>query len=369
MPVPDHETVPLTTDAEIATLLPELAGQEVIAVDTEFNRTSTYRPQLCLVQLAAGPRSALIDMLTDADYAGLRQVLADDPGLKLFHAGKQDLEALQLTFGWLPNRILDTQIAAGLLGHPAQAGYATLVEKLLGLQLDKTATRSDWSQRPLTNAQLRYAREDVVYLLQVFDQLHEQLLAAGRYEWALEDSAALLNPALYLVEPAAAWRRLGGLARLPVPALARARAIATWREHRAQTIDRPRQWVLADKALLNIARADPPDAAALARVPDVPPAVTRRQGQQLLEALAQGNDMLKEDSLDLQPEPRPEPPDPVALKALAKLVGECADGLGLAPEILATRKELTGLLRGEHEQRVTSGWRRAVIGTELLAAV
>ena len=369
MPVQEQETVPLTSDAEIADLLPELSNQAVIAVDTEFNRTSTYRPQLCLVQLAAGANSALIDMLTGADYAGLRQLLADDPGLKLFHAGKQDLEALQLTFGWLPNRILDTQIAAGLLGYPAQAGYATLVEELLGLQLDKAATRTDWSRRPLSDAQLHYARDDVVYLLQVYDRLHARLLAAGRYEWALEDSAALLDPALYVVEPAAAWRKLGGLTRLPVPALARARAIATWREERAQSIDRPRQWVLADKAVLNIARADPPDAAALARVPDVPPAVARRQARDLLEALARGNNMLKTDSVDLQPEPRPEPPDPAALKALAKLVGNCADGLGVAPEILATRKELTGILRGEYEQRVTGGWRREVIGAELLAAV
>lgn len=367
--MPEPEVLPLTADAEIDALVPKLSGLEVIAVDTEFNRTSTYRPQLCLVQLAAGPDSALIDMLSEANYTGLRQLLAADPGLKLFHAGKQDLEALQLTFGWLPNRILDTQIAAGLLGHPAQAGYAKMVEKLLGLQLDKAATRTDWSQRPLTEAQLRYAREDVVYLLLLYDQLREQLLAAGRYEWALEDSAALLDPTLYVVEPAEAWRRLGGLARLPLPALARVRALASWRENRAQTIDRPRQWVLADKALLNIARADPPDAAALTRVPDVPPAVARRQAQQLLEALANGNAALKTDATDVQREPRKEAPDPDALKALAKLVGNRAAHLGLAPEILATRKELAGLLRGEQEQRVTGGWRREVIGNELLAAV
>lgn len=369
MPAPDRKCEPLTASADISALVHTLAGHDVLAVDTEFNRTNTYRPQLCLVQLAAGDRNALLDMLADADFSGLKHLLAADASLKLFHAGKQDLEALQLNLGWLPNRVFDTQIGAGLLGYPPQAGYATLVEQILGLQLDKSATRTDWSRRPLSDEQLRYAREDVIYLLRLYDYLRQKLHAEGRYDWALEDSLALLDPALYVMEPGEAWRRLGGLTRLPIPIQARARAVASWRERRAQAIDRPRQWVLSDKALINIAKADPRDSRALTEVAEVPPAVARRQSKPLLEALARGNDTLKSDEHSLQRVPRPEPTDSGALKALAKLVDRQAEALGVAPELLATRKELTGLLRGEQEQRVTSGWRREVIGEALLAAV
>ena len=162
MPVPDREKLPLTDSAEFAGLRDRFASCEVLAVDTEFNRTSTYRPQLCLLQLAGAGDDALIDMLVDADLSPLKHLLAEGDSLKIFHAGKQDLEALQLNQGWLPNRIFDTQIGAGLLGHPPQAGYAKLVESVLGLQLDKAATRTDWSKRPLSVEQLREDRRRAI---------------------------------------------------------------------------------------------------------------------------------------------------------------------------------------------------------------
>lgn len=369
MLAPDQQTQPLTTSTGLAALGASFSTSALLAVDTEFNRTSTYRPQLCLVQLAGGMHAALIDMLADADFSVLKELLVEHASLKLFHAGKQDLECLQLNLGWLPNQIFDTQIGAGLLGYPPQAGYATLVQQILGRQLDKAATRTDWARRPLSAEQLRYAREDVVYLLELYDHLQARLHAEGRFDWAQEDSKALLDPSLYIVRPQEAWRRLGGLSRLPLPVQARAHAIAEWRESRAQEIDRPRQWVLSDKALLNIARADPTDAAALAQVTEVPPAVARRQGEALLAALAQAKARLDQGGTGLRQEPRPEPTDADALKALAKLVSSRANELGVAPELLATRKELTGLLRGEQQQRATSGWRRTVIGDALLAAL
>jgi ribonuclease D len=369
MPAPGAQSRLLSTDAAIAALANTYGHVEIIAADTEFNRTSTYRPQLCLIQMASGENDSLVDMLAATDFTVLRELFTAAPGLKLFHAAKQDLEALLLNLGWLPNRILDTQIAAGLLGYPPQAGYGTLVEELLGRQLDKAATRSDWSKRPLTAAQLRYARDDVIYLLQVFDCLRDKLLAANRFDWALEDSAALLDPALYVVAPADAWQRLGGLQRQPAPVQARARALAEWREARAQDVNRPRQWVLADKPLMNIARANPRNLGALGRVAEVPASVVRRQGPPLLEALEKGNAFLAGDSADFAPDTPSAAPNPAALKAMAKLVGDRAHHLGVAPEILATRRELSGLLRGQAEQRVTRGWRRDVIGAELLAAI
>jgi len=369
MPTEASTPAPLVTSDEMTALQASFADQAVIALDTEFNRTNTYRPQLCLLQLAATDTDALVDMLTDADYAPVIGLLRDSPGLKLFHAAKQDMEALQTNLSVLPNRIFDTQIGAGLLGHPPQAGYGTLVAEILGVELAKSATRTDWSRRPLSETQLRYALDDVVYLLELYYRLEEKLKTAGRYEWAAEDSATMLDPSLYRTDPMAAWERLGGLHFLPVPVQVRARQLAAWREERAVSIDRPRQWVLSDKALLNLAATDPEDAADLARIPDLPPAIARRQSGPLLAALAQANKALNQGEVDLQRAARPEPPDKAALKNLARVVGDHAEGLGVAPEVLATRKELAGILRGELEQRATSGWRREIIGKHLLAAV
>ncbi|HHQ15079.1 MAG TPA: ribonuclease D, partial [Chromatiales bacterium] len=214
---------------EADALLSGLQTSPVVAVDTEFNRTNTYRPQLCLVQLASTDRLGLIDMLADLDTEPLRRLLANSDGLKLFHAASQDMEVLQLSLGTLPNRIFDTQIAAGLLGYPAQMGYAKLVAELLDVELDKGATRTDWSRRPLSDTQLKYAAADVTWLLQVYEILRGKLQEAGRLAWAEEDSARLLDPSRYVVDPEQAWQRLPGIAYLPVDAQHRARALAKWR--------------------------------------------------------------------------------------------------------------------------------------------
>jgi len=362
MPAPDPPA-PIRDSARLADLPARFGAADSIATDTEFNRSSSYRPQLCLVQLAADGELALLDMLAELDPAPLVSLLTTSPALKLFHAASQDLEVLLLALDILPNRIFDTQIAAGLLGYPAQVGYAALVADLLGVELDKGATRTDWSRRPLSARQLAYAAADVVHLHELYGRLRERLAALGREDWALEDSERLLDPARYRVVPEQAWERLAAIPYLPVAVQRRARALAAWRERRAQRIDRPRQWVLSDKLLLLIAQANPRDPQALARIPDLPPAIARRQGQQIIAALAAAERTPAEDIVQRQ---RPAPPDEAMLKQLAAMVRARAAELDIAPELLATRRELAALLRGETEQRVTSGWRREVIGRQLL---
>ncbi len=368
MPALTTSTV-ISSMPEIDTLLSGLQKSPVVAVDTEFNRTNTYRPQLCLVQLASTGELGLIDMLAGLDTEPLRRLLSDSGGLKLFHAASQDMEVLQLSLGTLPNRIFDTQIAAGLLGYPPQMGYAKLVAELLDVELDKGATRTDWSRRPLSDTQLKYAAADVTWLLEIYAILHERLQETGRLAWAEEDSARLLDPSRYVVDPELAWQRLPGIAYLPVDAQYRARALAKWREERAMRIDRPRQWVLSDKALLNLAQANPASPTELARIEDLPPAVARRQAGALLDALRRANESAKSDKLGLVRRERSDAPDRDALKQLSAVVNAVAERFGLSPEILATRRELIGLLQGELDQRVTSGWRRGVIGEQLLAAI
>jgi len=366
---PDRPDPLIDDQAELKELCDSLKDRSLIAVDTEFNRTDTYRPRLCLVQLAADDRVASVDLLADLDIAPLRALLTAERPVKVFHAAKQDQEALYLNCGFVAMPVFDTQIGGGLLGYPPQAGYATLVESLLGIRLEKGETRTDWSRRPLSTAQLSYAADDVRHLPALYAALMERLTGAGRLEWAEEDSAALLDPSQYATAPGEAWQRLPGIRYLPVDQQARARRLAAWRESRAIATDRPRQWILGDKALQAIARADPGDERALAALPDVPAGIARRQGRKIIAELARANRCVAEGRAVFQQEDKPPSPDRARMKTLGAVLRDTADALGIAPEILATRKELTAILRGSKDLRPLSGWRSAVIGEKLLAAL
>ncbi len=369
MDVSDRQLQLLSSASDLEKLAERFAGVDTIAVDTEFNRTNTYRAQLCLVQLSANGDLALVDVLSEPPLAALQEIVLESRAMKLFHAAKQDMEALYQSCGLLPNRMLDTQIAASLIGRPAQVGYANLVEDLLGIQLDKSATRTDWSRRPLSPTQLSYAAADVLYLFDLHNVLVEKLEAQGRYAWALEDSARLLDPSLYEVVPEDAWQRIPSIKFLPVGVQARARALAAWREKQAMQINRPRQWVLSDVVILKIAQDNPATTRQLANAPDIPPAVVRKQGEKILAALQDASAALDRGELNIVQRTRSMGPDPAAVKGLARILRRQAERAGIAPEILATRRELVGLLQGELEQRVTQGWRRELAGEALLAAL
>lgn len=340
----------------------------LIAVDTEFARTTQFTPRLCLVQIAAGSQVFCVDELAGLDTSPLWDILCSGTGVRVLHAAKQDLEVAWVSHQHLPQPLFDTQIAAALVGHPAQIGYAALVKALLDVDVDKTHTRADWSQRPLRPELIAYANTDVIHLPTVHALLCEELERLGRHAWAIEDSARLVDPVLYRNDPEGAWRRLSGLPRMPVAVQLRARRLARWREEQAIRADRPRQWILSDHALLDIAQRNPRDEATLANCEDLPAGVVRRQAGALLAELSAAADDLA-GGTDLCQEMRPELIDPAEIKRLAKVVDEVAKALNVVPEILATRKDLTALIRGEREVRPLSGWRRSVIGEALLAAV
>jgi ribonuclease D len=350
-------------------LCASVTGATRVGLDTEFARTDTYRPRLCLVQLAGPGGIAFVDVLADIDSSRLWPLLAAPAVTTVLHAAKQDLEVLLQETGSLPARIFDTQVAAALLGHPPQAGYAALVAAEIGLQLDKSQTRTDWSRRPLSPEQLAYAAEDVAHLQPLADQLGEALERRGRLAWAEEDCAALLDPALYETDPEQAWERLGGTPRLPVPAQARVRQLAAWREQRAAESNRPRQWILADAVLMEIAVRAPADLAALGEIPGIAQGLVRRSGDSLLGQLRTAAERLEGGAWDLRQEARREIPDPVQMRRLGDVVQGIAKDLGIGAELLATRRDLTALLRGERDLRPLRGWRRPVVGEALLQAV
>jgi len=338
-----------------------------IALDTEFVRERTYYPRLCLVQVAAADRLALIDPLAIADARALVAPLIDPTRPKLLHAARQDVEALLPLTGTPLAPVFDTQLAAALLGFASQVGYAELVRQLLGVELAKGHARTDWARRPLSPEQLAYAADDVRYLPALAALLDERLAAAGRRGWMDEESAALTDMSLYRVEPAEAWRRLKGLERLQPAAQRAIRALARWREERAMERDLPRGWVLPDAALYDIAQARPRARGDLSRLASVPRATVDRAGGEILKAISDEPDVPDDPIVDDEPHAGPE--QLRRLKALQQHLLAIAGELEIQPEVLATRRDLTALLRGERELPVLSGWRRTIIGEPLLAAM
>jgi ribonuclease D len=349
---------------ELAELADELAPERDLALDTEFMRERTYFPRLCLVQLATPRTLACIDPLALDDLGPLAALLRNPLGLKVIHAARQDVEALQTRCPEAPTNLFDTQVAAALLGMQPQIGYGELVHRLLGLPLEKAHTRADWTARPLGREQLEYAADDVRHLLPLRDVLLRELQKLDRHEWLDAEMRRLEALFAARASPDEAWQRLRGLEGLDPRRLAAARALARWRELRAIQRDRPRGWILADDALHELVRTLPRNRAELERIASLPRGVIEHCAEDLLAALEESSHLAT-----AEPARRARKPDPVEqarLKALAATVRRIAEQLRLTPEILATRRELLQLLNGDTDVAPLKGWRREVVGEALL---
>ncbi len=359
----------IETTAALAALCDRLRGEEFVTVDTEFMRERTYWPELCVVQLAGTEDVAVIDALADGiDLAPLGALLADPSVMKVFHACRQDIEIFLLRFGAVPTPLFDTQVAAMVAGFGDQVGYDTLVQTLAGGQIDKAHRFSDWAARPLSPAQLAYAAADVTWLRLVYDGLRERLAQDQRLDWVGEEMAALAEPATYRTEPEEIWQRLRPRSTNR-RYLGMVRAVAAWREREAQRINIPRQRLLKDETLLEIAATvpDSPDALARAR------GITRgfaegRTGAALLEAVAAA----RAEPEDLLPEaPRQDAaarPSPALVALLKVLLAACCEEHHVAPKLVALSDDLDRLALGDDAGvAALHGWRRVVFGADALA--
>ncbi|MDX1738255.1 MAG: ribonuclease D, partial [Alphaproteobacteria bacterium] len=257
---------PITETSVLESLCADLARSSYITVDTEFLREKTYWPRLCLIQVASPDVEAVIDPLADdLDMTAFYDLMRNRDILKIFHAARQDMEIFFLKMGELPAPIFDSQIAAMVLGYGDQAGYETLVNKVLGRSVDKSARFTDWSNRPLNQKQLSYAQSDVTHLRDIYDIFKTRLDEMGRGSWVEAETAYLMEESTYINEPYDCWRRIKSRGSEP-RFLAVLREVAAWRETEAQNRDIPKNRILRDEALLDIAGSKPTDINSLKKI-------------------------------------------------------------------------------------------------------
>ena len=356
----------VTTQEGLAEFAARLESLDGIGLDTEFLRERTYRAELCLLQLSAGSDAVCVDPLALTDLTPLTKALTSPGPVKVMHACRQDLEVLHPAVG-LVRPVFDTQIAAALAGMPAQIGYAELVRRLLGHELPKAHTRTDWSRRPLSPEQLDYARDDVRYLLPLKAQLEDQLAKLDRLDWLAEELAELDDASAITTAPGDAWLRIKGLRSLDADRTRLARELGAWRERRAAERNRPRGWILDDAAIRDIVIRVPRTIEDLASVSEMPPSILRHCGDELLECVRVAG--IPEPPAPIEQRQRPDPVKAALVKTLGALNQSIAGELGLSPELLATRRDLEQLVDGKRDVGVLRGWRRTVVGERMLAAL
>ncbi len=359
----DHGLV--STDTELRSVLATISGTPWLAIDTEFMREKTYFPQLCLIQIATPEHIACIDPLALADASALYTLLHDPAVLKVFHAAAQDLEVLYLVSGSVPAPVFDTQVAASLLGHGDQIGYANLVQAVLRHQLDKTQTRTDWAQRPLRPEQLRYAQDDVRYLVPLFERLEQELRTLGRLDWMRPEMDALVQSQSYTPNPGDAWRRVGGHKRLQPLELAVLRELAAWRETVARDLDRPRRWIISDDVLVLIARSRPLDLASLRNLRGAK-GIGDPQAEEMLRAVRRGIESPKDEWPVPKARARPlSESEEVVVDIGMALLRELSRREKISPEAVASRKDMISFMHGDADANLGRGWRRQIAGNEL----
>ena len=355
----------ITTTDDLAAFCKPLADAEFIAVDTEFMRERTYWPKLCLAQVAGPEEAAAIDALAEGiDLAPLDELMANPKVIKVFHAARQDLEIFYLRMNKVPTPLFDTQVAAMVCGHGEAASYETLATKLAKAKIDKSSRFTDWSRRPLSERQITYALSDVTHLRVVYEKLRQQLEKTDRLSWIAEEMSVLNDPATYRADPELAWRRLkprGASPRL----LGVLKEVAAWRERTAQRIDIPRQRLIRDEQLLEIASHAPKTMEELALTRGLGRGFAEGwQGREIMEAIERARNVPEAElpTRDRHPEQLRAPGAVVdLLRTLLRLKAEEA---GVAARLVANADELDRLAAGKRDAPVLRGWRNEVFGRD-----
>ena len=345
-----------------------LRDADYVTVDTEFMRESTFWPKLCLVQVAGPEDEAIIDPLADGiDMSPLYDLMADESVLKVMHAATQDIEIFHHEAGVTPRPLFDTQVAAMVAGFGDQVGYEGLISKLAKVSLDKASRFTDWSARPLSDSQLEYALADVTHLRPAYEKLRARIEENGRIAWVEQEMIALAAPRKYEVVPDEAWRRLKPK-RNQARFLAVLQAVAAWREREAMNRDLPRNRVLRDEVINQIAARPPENPAALSRVRGIPKGfVEGKLGRGLMDAIEDGLDLPANKAPELPPVPELPPGAGPLMDLLKVLLKYKCDRHQVAQKLVATVPELEAIAADDNaDVHALKGWRRELFGEDAL---
>ncbi len=359
----------LTTSAELAAVCERLRNETFVAIDTEFIRERTYWPELCVVQLAGGSEVAIVDVQAPGlDLNPLGELLADAAVTKVFHACRQDIEIFYLKFDNVPRPLFDTQIAAMVAGFGEQVAYDTLVSALTGQQIEKVQRFSDWAARPLSPAQIAYAAADVTHLRTVYQKLRGELEREGRLGWVAEEMAAVADPKTYAVDPDSMWKRLryrSNNRRF----LGYLQAIAAWRERHAQLLNIPRQRLVKDETLLELAATAPKSAEELVRARGITKGFAEgRSGASLLAAIAAASKLPDSALPDASKSSERARPSPALISLLKVLLAAKSEEHHVAPRLLASTEDIERLATEEAPDiGAMHGWRWEVYGHYAMA--
>lgn len=333
----------ITDQAALAAFCASVANGEFITVDTEFIRDKTYFPKLCLLQIAGRDAEALIDPLARGiDLAPVFRLMQKEKLTKVFHAARQDIEIFYLLSGKIPTPIFDTQIAAAVCGYGESVSYETLVNQIVGQELDKSSRFSDWSARPLSEQQLTYALSDVTHLRVIYEALYKQISDGGRTAWIAEEHAKLSDPAIYRIDPYDAWKRLrfGNMRPKHVAAL---RELAKWREIEARKLDMPRGRIVKDETLVELASMMPRKEADLARMRGLDRHMPQAKIDAILACVQAALALLPAEYPQVKQHRKPSENITSALAMLQLLLKVKADIHGIASSMIADKDDLEAI--------------------------
>ncbi len=343
----------IASQAALNDLCQALARQSHLAVDTEFIREKTYWPQLCLIQVAWDGGHVAIDPLAAIDLAPFLALMADTRIIKIFHAARQDLEIFYKLMGKLPAPIVDTQIMALALGYAEQIAYDRLMNAVVKAKLSKGSRFTDWARRPLTDAQMEYALADVIYLLQAYHVMQNELNAKGRNDWLADEYAAMLDESNYDINPDMMWQRVK-IRSDDAKALGRLRALAAWRETEAQRKDLPRSWVMKDEVLMELALSAPKDITTINNIRGLSK-LSDDKAQHLIDLMRDAN------PLHVPPAEHPPAAPAAVIELLRVLLAHVAEQEKINPKLLGNGGDLNSFALRLPSPLSTS-WRHELFG-------
>ena len=354
----------IENDEQLANACEHFSQQKVLAIDTEFKRENTYFPIPCLFQIGSVEKTVCIDPFKIENFQPLKDLLSNLSIVKIFHAGRQDLEIFYYSFELLPRPIFDTQIAAAILGHPSQVGYAKLVEEMLGVTLDKSLTRADWEKRPLPKDQLDYAANDVIFLLQVYNKQIEALQHLNRLHWPDADCEAALNESLYKIDTKLAWKKIKSIHHLDDEARLAASLLATWREETAIKKNRPRKFIFDNAVIFELAQKRPHSIQEFENLEKIPAFVKRKYSKKIVDLM---NNTSSESSFtpDIN-NTRLSDEQNGKVKLLQKEMRAIAEKENIEATFICAKKDIEKLVLGERNLALLHGWRKELAGNKIL---